>query len=58
MKRLALALCVVALAACKQREQAPPPADTTAAPAAAPAPMDTSKAMPDTTKMGGMKKGD
>lgn len=35
MKRLALALCVVALVSCKKAEEAaPPPADTTAVPAA------------------------
>lgn len=50
MKRLALALSVVALVACKKAEEAAPAADTTAAPAAAPA-MDTSKMMADTTKM-------
>lgn len=49
MKRLALALSVVALVACKKAEQAAPAADTTTAPAAAPAP-DTAK-MADTTKM-------
>ena len=38
MKRLALTLSVVALVACKKAENAPPAADTTAAPAAAPAP--------------------
>jgi hypothetical protein len=53
MKRLALAVAVVALAACKKAEQPAPPADT--APAAAPMPadtmkMDTSKAMMDTSK--------
>jgi len=53
MKRLALALSVVALVACKKAEQAQPAADTTAAPAAAPAPatMDTTHpAAADTTK--------
>ena len=50
MKRLALAMTVVALVACKKAEQTPPAADTTAAPAAAPAPADTMK-MQDTTKM-------
>jgi len=59
MKRLALALSVIALVACKKAEQAQPAADTTAAPAAAPAPSaDTSKAMApamDTAKAG-MKK--
>jgi len=49
MKRLALALSVVALVACKKAEEAAPAADTTAAPVAAPA-MDTSKMMMDTTK--------
>ena len=44
MKRLALALSLVAFVACKKAEQTPPAADTTAAPAAAPAPaMDSSK---------------
>jgi hypothetical protein len=37
MKRLALVAAVLALAACKTKEEAPP-ADTTAAPAMAPAP--------------------
>lgn len=59
MKRLALALSVVALVACKKAEQAQPAADTTAAPAAAPAPSaDTSKAMApatDTAKAGTKK---
>ena len=56
MKRLALALSVVALVACKKAEQAQPAADTTAAPAAAPAPSaDSSKMMTDTAKTG-MKK--
>ncbi len=49
MKRLALALSLVALVACKKAEEAAPAADTTAAPAAAPAGMDS--AMMDTTKM-------
>jgi len=54
MKRLALALAVVALAACKQGEQAQPAA-APAAPAAAPAPaMDSSKMAMDTSK-GAMK---
>jgi hypothetical protein len=66
MKRLALALAVVGLVACKKAENGTPATDSTAAPAAAPAPaMDSSKmmmndsasAMPaDTAKMG-MKKG-
>jgi hypothetical protein len=52
MKRLAIALTLVSLVACKKAEQTPPPADTTAAPAAAPAPaMDSSKMTRDTTKM-------
>jgi hypothetical protein len=56
MKRLALALSVVALVACKKAEEAAPAADTTAAPAAAPAPamdsaaMDSTKMMADTAK--------
>jgi len=58
MKRLALALSLVAFVACKKAEQAPPAADTTAAPAAAPTPamdsaskmMDSSKKMIDTAK--------
>lgn len=53
MKRLALALAVVALVACKKAEEAQPAADTTAAPAAAPMPGDTMKAdsaTADTTK--------
>lgn len=55
MKRLVLAVAVLGLVACKKGEQANPPADTTTAPAAAPAPVDTmkhdtSKAMMDTTK--------
>ena len=49
MKRLALALSVVALVACKKAEQAQPAADTTATPAAAAPAMDSSKMM-DTTK--------
>jgi len=49
MKRLALALSVVALVACKKAEQAQPAADTTAAPAAAPAP-DSMKMMGDSAK--------
>lgn len=50
MKRLVLAVAVLGLIACKKGEQATPAADTTAAPAAAPAPaaMDTSKMMGDT----------
>jgi hypothetical protein len=58
MKRLALVLSVVAFVACKKAEQNPPAADTTAAPAAAPAPamdstkmMDSTKKMMDSTKM-------
>ena len=51
MKRLVLAVAVLSLVACKKAEQANPPADTTMAPAAAPAPADTSKAMRDTSKM-------
>ncbi len=50
MKRLVLAVAVLGLVACKKAEQANPPADTTMAPAAAPAPADTSKAMADTSK--------
>lgn len=50
MKRLVLAVAVLGLVACKKGEQANPPADTTTAPAAAPAPADTSKAMMDTSK--------
>jgi hypothetical protein len=51
MKRLALALAVVGLMACKKSEEAAPPmADSAMAPAAAPAPMD-SMAMGDTSKM-------
>ncbi len=49
MKRLVLAVAVLGLVACKKGEQANPPADTTTAPAAAPAPADTTKH--DTTKM-------
>ncbi len=64
MKRLALALSVVALVACKKAEEAQPAADSTAAPAAAPAPAmdsskmmgDSSKMMSDTSKMGAAKK--
>ena len=57
MKRLALALSVVALVACKKAEQAQPAADTTAAPAAAPAPAaDSSKMMMTDTAKAGMKK--
>lgn len=42
MKRLALALCIVAFStACKKAEETPPPADTTMTPAA---PVDTMKA--------------
>jgi hypothetical protein len=42
MKRLALALCVVALStACKKAEEAAPPADSVAVPAA---PVDSMKA--------------
>jgi hypothetical protein len=58
MKRLALALSVVALVACKKAEEAAPAADTTAAPAAAPAPADSgmmadsAKMMADTAKKG------
>lgn len=53
MKRLALALCVVALVSCKKAEEAaPPPADTTSMPAAPVDSMkaDSMKAMTDTTK--------
>jgi hypothetical protein len=50
MKRLALALSVVALVACKKAEEAAPAADTTAAPAAAPAPAMDSAAMTDSAK--------
>jgi len=50
MKRLALALSVVALVACKKAEQAQPMADTAAAPAAAPMPGDTMKTMADSAK--------
>lgn len=49
MKRLALALAVVALAACKKAEQTPPAADSTAAPAA-PAPAMDSAKMADSAK--------
>ncbi len=57
MKRLALVVTVVALAACSRSPDATPAADTTAAPAAAPAPAD-SAAMGDSSKMmGDMKKG-
>lgn len=61
MKRLVLAVAVLGLVACKKAEQATP-ADTTTAPAAAPAPADTTKMMSDTSKMmsdtskAGMKK--
>jgi len=61
MKRLALAVAVLGLMACKKGEEAAPAADSTAAPAAAPA-MDSSMMgdsamMGDTSKMmGEMKK--
>ena len=55
MKRLVLAVAVLGLMACKKGEEAAPAADTTAAPAAAPA-MDSTM-MGDTSKMmGEMKK--
>ncbi len=58
MKRLALVLTVVGLAACSRSPDATPAADTTAAPAAAPAMGDTSKMMGDSSKMmGDTKKG-
>jgi len=62
MKRLALALSIVALAACKKGEEAPPAA-APAAPAAAAAPaMDSSKMAMDSSKgamkADGMKKAD
>lgn len=56
MKRLALALAVISIVACKKGEQAQPAADTTAAAPAAPAPADTMKTMGDTAKMGGETK--
>jgi hypothetical protein len=63
MKRVALAVAVLGLVACKRSEEAAPAADSAAAPAAAPAPaMDTSMTgdsmmMGDTSKMmGEMKK--
>jgi hypothetical protein len=52
MKRLALAVAVVALVACKRGEEAQPAADTTSAAPAAPAPADTGM-MADTMKMMG-----
>ena len=64
MKRLALALSIVALVACKKGEEAPA-SQPAAAPAAAPAPaMDSSKMAMDSSKgamkadtaKGGMKK--
>jgi hypothetical protein len=55
MKRLALALSVVALVACKKAEEAKP-AEAPAAPAAAAPAMDTSKMATDTSK--GMMKAD
>lgn len=55
MKRLALALSVVALVACKKGEEAPAASTPAAAPAAAPAPaMDSSKMAMDSSK-GAMK---
>ncbi len=51
MKRLALAVAVVALVACKKGEETQPAADTTAAPAAAPAPADSMGMMGDSSKM-------
>ena len=50
MKRLALVAAVLALAACKTKEEVPP-ADTTAAPAMAPAPVDTAAKMDTAMKM-------
>lgn len=60
MKRLVLAVAVLGLMACKKGEEAAPAADTTAAPAAAPA-MDSmmmadSAHMADTSKMMGETK--
>jgi hypothetical protein len=66
MRRLAFAVAVVALVACKRAEEAQPAADTTSAPAAAPAMgMDSAAMMADSAKMmmsdtgqmGEMKKG-
>ena len=55
MKRLALVAAVLALAACKTKEEAPP-ADTTAAPAMAPAPAADSMKKDSAMKMdSGMK---
>jgi hypothetical protein len=56
MKRLALALAVISIVACKKGEEAQPAADTTAAAPAAPAPADTMTMMGDTAKMGGETK--
>ena len=50
MKRLALALAVVSIVACKKGEEAQPAADTTAAAPAAPAPAADTMKMADTTK--------
>jgi hypothetical protein len=51
MKRVALFAVVALFAACAPKEEAPATdAAMDAPPAAAPAPMDTSMAMPDTTK--------
>ncbi len=50
MKRLVLAVAVLGLMACKKGEEATPAADSTAAPAAAPA-VDSSKMMGDTMHM-------
>jgi hypothetical protein len=54
MKRLALAVAVVALVACKKGEEAAPAADTTAT--MQPAGMDTMKMMGDTAMMGDTSK--
>lgn len=51
MKRLALAAAVFAFVACSKGPDAAPAADTTAAPAAAPAPMADSAAPADSSKM-------
>jgi hypothetical protein len=58
MKRLVLAVAVLGLMACSKGEQGTPAADSTAAPAAAPAPAADSMApAADTSKMQGeMKK--
>jgi hypothetical protein len=57
MKRLVLAVAVLGLMACSKGEQGTPAADSTAAPAAAPAPADSMAPAADTSKMQGeMKK--